>query len=401
VVLAVVVLLPWVVLVALSLRLWSTPASAGPVAAAPKAMSSTKRHCKPGPWGEIEYFDLVTQPPDEFISASFFSDVHPRWVFKGFSKETLSELLAATDVTETQRKAIESSAESPAAGDQCVVKPPADLILGLSAKARARIYAVLAKFPENSAQRDPFIFRPSQINAWLAKSGLAPSTVELVEGLLYVHGDRLLLADCSTLLKQIPDAAERLRLLRVLFRREAVFPRLRVTPSSDVKELTGYWGKGGRGIAVGPLLDSIPPRAEGITVDIALLLPPFARDRLYTYPMPTTSAQTASHDCHWSALNFFNETPDERFTRADVIRATIESDYYPVPGRPSFGDVALFFAPDQSIVHSAVYIADDILFTRNGTSFTSPWLLMTEAEVRACFPAYEKLNVTYYRLKKL
>lgn len=397
--LALLVLAPWAVLIVLSSHSRFSFALSGSAAAAPTR--SDKRYCKPGPWGNIEYFDIVTRPPDELISPSFFAEAQPVWVFKGYSKAGLYELLTSAELTEAQRIAIDSSLEFSAAANQCVVKPGRELIMGLSPKARARIYAVLAKFPENPPQRDPFIFRPAQLNGWLDEAGLQPHSVDLVKSLLHPHGDLVLFSDCNTVMSQLPNADENVRLLKALFRRNAVFPRLRVSADSDIKQLTSYWGKGGREMVVGPLLESIPKTTNGITVDVALLLPPFVRERLYTYPLPTPETKGLSRDCHWSALNFFNEHPDDRFGRFDQIYPAIQNGYYPVPGRPSFGDLVLFFAPDHNIIHSAVYVADDIFFTKNGPHFTSPWLLATQAEVLAAFPAYDKLEVNYYRPKKL
>lgn len=370
-----------------------------PAAAVPEPASPGKQHCRLGPWGAIEYYEIVTRPPDEFISPSFFTEATQQWVFKGYSRAAMDELLAAAGLTPAQRSALDGSTQVSAS--QCVVKPSDDLVLGLSPGARARIYAVLARFPENPTQRDPFAFRATQIQGWLENSALARPAVDMVRRVLYPHDDLLLLSDCGTVMRQLPDADERTRLFRILFRRPAVFPQLRVAADSDLKALTQYWGKGGRSTVIGPLLESLPQTAAGVTVDVSLLLPVFARERLYTYPTPSTNTQGVSRDCHWTALNFFNETPDDRYGRPEVIVSTIEKDYYPVPGNPSFGDLVLVHALDRTIVHSAVFIADDILFTKNGPSFTSPWLLMTQAEVLASFPAYEKLSVTYCRLKKL
>ena len=52
----------------------------------------------------------------------------------------------------------------------------------------------------------PVHLPPGQINEWLDNSGLAPATAALVKGLLYPHGDRLLLADTATVVKEVPDA---------------------------------------------------------------------------------------------------------------------------------------------------------------------------------------------------
>ena len=398
--LVLVVLAPWAVVAVLSFRSRSALAFTASNSTVSASKRADKRHCKPGPWGNIGYFDIVTRPPDELISPGFFNEAQPVWVFKGYSKAALYELLASAGLTEAQRISIDGSAEFSAAANQCVVKPGRELVMGLSSSARARIYAVLAKFPENPAQRDPFIFRPEQLNEWLDAGGLEQRTVGLVKSLLYPRGDSVLLSDCSTVMSQLSNTDERVRLLKVLFRRNAAFPKLHVTADSDLKELTRYWGKGGRERVVGPLLQSLPRTAEGIDVNVVLLLPAFARERLYTYPLPSPETKGVSRDCHWTALNFFNERPDDRYGRPDLILSTIEKDYYPVPGSPSFGDLVLFFAPDHTIIHSAVYVADDILFTKNGPHLTSPWLLVTQAEVLTAFPAYDRLDVSCYRSRK-
>ena len=395
-------LLPWVVVIAAySLRARSSQGPGDSVAAVTPPHRADKRFCKPGPWGAIEYFDIVTRPPDELISSNFFAEPTPPWLFKGYTREALDELLMSVGLTQEQRSTIDRSVEFSPAANLCVAKPGKELILGLSPEARSHIYAVLGKFPENPGQHDPFIFKVEQIYDWLHNAGLQPSTVALVKGLLYPHGEFMLLSDCNTVMSQLPDAGERVRLLKVLFRRRAVFPKLRVSSASDIPALCNYWGKGGREVVVRPLLESIPPTQNGIMVDVSLLLPVFARERVYTYPLPGPAQQGFARDCHWTALNFFNELPDDRLGRADTIAPTLEKDYYPVPGSPAFGDVALFFTPEHAIIHSAVYVADDILFTKNGPHFTSPWLFETLDEVRAAFPAYEKLDVNYFRLKKL
>lgn len=401
VVLVLALLMPWAVVAVMWLRSKPSVAPAEPVQTVAPPVGTGKHRCKPGPWGRIEYYDMVAQPPDEFISPSFFTEAPDQWLFKGYSKAALVELLVSAGLTPEQRSAIEGCTDFSAAANQCVVKPPFELVSGLSPASRAKLYAALGKFAENPGQRDPFIFMPEQIDEWLDDGGLAESTEELVRKLLYPHGNTVLLSDTGMIMKRLTDADERVRLLRILFRRNSVYPRLILTPDADVKALTAYWGKGGHEVEIGPLLNSLPRNPEGVAVNVALLLPKFARERLYRYPLPSSDPKRNSHDCHWSAFNFFNDPPEERFGRPEAVRATLENDCYPVPGSPTLGDLVLFTAPDVGIIHSAVYVADDILFTKGGPAFTSPWLLMTKAAVLAAFPAYERLNVSYHRLKKL
>ena len=52
---------------------------------------------------------------------------------------------------------------------------------------------------------------------------------------------------------------------------------------------------------------------------------------------------------------------------------------------------------DRSSIHSAVYIADDIVFTKNGPSAATPWVLSTIAEMKAFYPGWKPLSVSFYR----
>jgi hypothetical protein len=55
------------------------------------------------------------------------------------------------------------------------------------------------------------------------------------------------------------------------------------------------------------------------------------------------------------------------------------------------------------IIHSCVYLADNIVYSKNGANHTAPWLLATIPEVLSTYSAYiptnETLKVLYYRNK--
>ena len=108
------------------------------------------------------------------------------------------------------------------------------------------------------------------------------------------------------------------------------------------------------------------------------LLPPFARRRLYTYH-PVTEEKSRYHlDCHWTALNFFSEQPDDRFGDVKEVSRALNGDYHRVSGNLRLGDVVVFM-DQKKPVHSAVYVADDVLFTKNGRGSSMPW--------RSCAPS--------------
>ncbi|HXS68835.1 MAG TPA: hypothetical protein VN761_08325, partial [Candidatus Polarisedimenticolia bacterium] len=55
----------------------------------------------------------------------------------------------------------------------------------------------------------------------------------------------------------------------------------------------------------------------------------------------------------------------------------IEANYYQIAKATKYGDIILFMDGDSNnAIHSAVYLADDIVFTKNGNNMAQPWMLM-------------------------
>ena len=386
--------IPWLLLAWLY---FGTPHSA--IVETEKDPANPKYRIESGPWGELDCYEFITDPPLEFGADELFPPGDAEWHFGSISREALAALLESADLPKDVRATLLAGAEF--VPDQgWVMRPPDEAILNLSPTARKRIYDELAKNQANRRQVDPFIFKPAQFDAWLAEGKFSPAVVANVRKLLYPHGDTMLLADTVTLLKPIRDRDERRRLLNVLLRRSTVMVKLRLYEKSDIKALANYWGAGGRQNEVLPLLESLSLNPGGMRVDIALLLPPFARNRLYMYPLPSLNPAAMHRDCHWTAFNFFSDMPDDKYADPAKVKSQLVMNYAPISDAPRLGDIALLNTSDDRIVHSCVYIADDLYFSKNGPSHISPWVLMRLADVKALFPAYDGLAVKHYRLLK-
>ena len=102
-------------------------------------------------------------------------------------------------------------------------------------------------------------------------------------------------------------------------------------------------------------------------------------------------------------VNFFRDPPDNRYTNAVFIRLKLDTDFYPVFSDPRYGDLVFLEKPSGDIIHSSVFIADEIVYTKNGGHFLSPWMLMTIPDMVTAFsalmPEDQRLKVTYYRNK--
>jgi hypothetical protein len=81
-----------------------------------------------------------------------------------------------------------------------------------------------------------------------------------------------------------------------------------------------------------------------------------------------------------------------------VLR-TLKRDYYRVYGNYQLGDVAMFVKEGEQAFHSAVYIADDVLFTRCGNVSSQPWELMKLEDMKNFYPTVKPQKVYFYRHK--
>jgi len=404
----IVSVLPWLVLVYLVRdRVGVQPASPAPTPLAasrpghPVAPpdSGNITFCKPGPWGELQFNRIVIEPPENLIDPNQLARRPTIWTFKGYKPETLTALWQSAALTDEQHKYINERIDWEQTSDAIVMRPTPDFVLSLSAVTRTKIYTALGEFAENPEHKDPFRFRADAADEWFRNSELAPETIALIERLLYRRGTSLLFSDSNLLLTKLPTILERARLIKALARKSTLLVKLRIRSDSDIEALDSYWGRGRRTKDLKPLLQSLAREPSGMTIDIIHLLPRLPRSLLYTYPAANEDGNGSFLDCHWTVLNFFNLKPDDRYQHIEAVTSTFLNDYFLVTGPRTFGDILSFAEPNGSIIHTCVYIADDIVYTKNGSSPNAPWILMSLSDVVAFYPSEIPMEIQVYRAK--
>ena len=123
------------------------------------------------------------------------------------------------------------------------------------------------------------------------------------------------------------------------------------------------------------------------TINVVFLLRRF-RSRPSVQSSPCSGRHERAADCFWSAFNFFNESPDNDAVNTHSLQALIEN-YYKLAAPTQLGDLLILATRNSVPVHAAVFIADDIYFTKNGNGPYQPWILMRFADL------LEKYNVKY------
>jgi hypothetical protein len=77
----------------------------------------------------------------------------------------------------------------------------------------------------------------------------------------------------------------------------------------------------------------------------------------------------------------------------------IESDYYRIYSGFQLGDLIVFMTGPSDIIHSCVYIADDVVFTKNGSRPSNPWMFMRLEDMKDFYPTETPLTVSFLRHK--
>lgn len=359
-----------------------------------------------GPWGTLTKTPIVISPPMELASDDWGRDPHPpfQWLFPGTTPDVLAAFLASTGLTPEQASQLQASARpEPRVGGLIVTATP-ELLRSLSPEVRAKLYLQLGKTPLNFDESNAFRYAAKSPGEWFDGAPISPATRKLVEPLLYRNGEHLYFADVDLIRSEITDRAELRNLAKTLLRQPTYIVKLQVRQASEVAPLADYWGLGGRRTDIRPLLESVAGFGQDQSIDIIHLLPPLVRQQLYRYPRLTAADldRPALVHCLWTAMNFFNATPDDRFLDLQYSLDHLKQDYYIVENNYQLGDIIVFLDDQGNIFHAAVVIADDLVFTKNGQSPMAPWVIVPLETLKDYYRArWENPRLLYHRRKDL
>ena len=352
-----------------------------------------------GPWGRLQAFDIVIAPPMEFVQSVGDSRSSVDWQLRNTSKEQFAGMLAQFGLEPSIRQELLEMARPDEAGSGLVLSPSHGFVWKLPPATRAMLYHALAVDRADAVQAQAYRFAGS-VGDWFAGSGVSDETLDLVNKLVYPYKQSVFLADLHVLLPRL-SKQEQLRVLKAVSGQQTLSVQLHVNENDNIAELAEYWGRGRRLKDVRPLLESLAKIKGGGTIDVAHLLPSFARTRLYTYPRPATGEERVLENCYWTAFNFFSTTPDERFSQREEALSELKAHYYPIYRNPAVGDLVVFSDQADPLFHVAVYVADDVVFTKNGTTASLPWMYMRLDQMEDFYARPLPVQVSYFRHKTM
>lgn len=336
------------------------------------------------PWGELLTSDIEVERPEEYAAYETKTNEPPAWVFDKMPPEKARTLMLACGLDAAQVDRALSPALCSTTPSGTVVTPDESLLFSLSRETRAKFYAELGRSGVNYYMQYPYCFPADRLERWFGDVKVNQDLVARVKKLLYPRGSAECFSDFEFIMRSVPSGDQRLALVKALSRQPALLARLHVGPQTDVDRLLGYWGRGLQVKDARPLLEALKREPQGGNLSLAYLLPRFARERLYTFPLPPKPGEPAK-DCHWSTMNFFSDEPDARFANTSYAFSYLSTNFYRVAKPSLYGDIVLVLDDKGNAIHSAVFLADDIVFTKNGTSFAQPWTLM---RIKDMLPGY-------------
>ncbi|MBI5517345.1 MAG: hypothetical protein HY909_26465 [Deltaproteobacteria bacterium] len=340
-----------------------------------------------GPWGRLVSAVRTLEVPSGHVRAADCEVPPQRWTFRGATREGLAGLLGGVGLSPTVTEELVRGALCTT--EACVVTPGAAVEGALSPEVRSALYARLARDPRNVPQALAFRRSAQHPERWAPLADLVGGAT--LDRLTWRQGQAVLFSDLDLLCARVTDPAARVRLVEVLSRSEATMAWLVLDERTDVGALVSWWGAWTTARELRPMLEDLARAPGGSRLDIANLLPPWARRRVNTFPRREDPPQ----NCMDSALRFFSpEDSGGAYLDPAAVGEVLARDYVQVPAdRRRFGDVVVLCPPGGAPVHAVNHVAGTLVFSKDGAWFRRPWLLEPLAEVQALYPDATELRV--------
>jgi len=353
-----------------------------------------------GGWGELQCRLVSLEQPAEYIAFDKNDWSGPFWHIAAPTESVLKQSLLQAGCDEGTATKLLATKRSDAPG-QWVLKPDDETILGLKEEVRSRLYLLLADNPLNRGQAAPLYVPKGDVErVFQGKFDPARNLETWARHLSYKRNGYVYFSDMEVLARVARlNEEERATLRRAVSATPVVMARLKVGSPAGLDSVVNYWGFSMPGVLVKdirPLFDAQLRSPGGGAVSILYVLPPLARAKLYTTPL-TPKADEPLPDCHFTALNFFSESVDPQLSNQDYATRYLSERYYQIgaPGRP--GDLVVLVDAQNRIVHSATYLAGDVVYTKNGINLGQPWVLMHLDDMLGCYSVKETVRVGYMR----
>ena len=345
-------------------------------------------YASPGAWGRLRCAYIYLEAPKQLVENYPLPNTQARWAFPESMHNDLPAFFQKVGLPEIVSQALLDPKTIVSADGMVFVFPKGPDLEALTTETRARIYTELAKYPINEYHADPVLIIGQTVQEWYKTSKLRPELIQKIEQLACKRGETTAFSDVSYLLSFAQSDSEARIIFKSMTRTRGILVKIEADHNTNIEEVVGYWsiGKGLRRKDVEPLLQSIID-TDGIeALPLSHMLPALVRKLIYTYPGLDMGKHGILPDCHWTSLNFFNYDPHEYLLDSRLATSAVLENFEQVDPPYKYGDILFFLNKDTGdACHSCVYLADNLVFTKNGRNLLSPWLIMKREDVEKVY----------------
>jgi hypothetical protein len=358
------------------------------------------KQANPGPWGELLVSNIYLEAPDAVIEIAGKPDPVPRWTFPGLSASMVKDLLIQSGVELTLVERLTSSSQLKSSGAEIVIYPKLEDLFLIKGTVRDKLYTEISKYPQNDYYTDPVFILSDDVEEWLAESTLNANQKNAVRQLVWHRGNALVFSNVGVLINYATTAEEIKNTLRSITRCMSLVVNKKFPIKPEQREaFLRYWIGNQPESPRMTFIKAVSKESDlNDTVDIMHFLPVIMREKLYTFPSLRDGVKGRLPDCHWTSLNFFNLSPRDYYRNTSMAAIQLTQAYNQVSAPYQFGDV-LCYTDNGEGLHTCVYIADNIVLTKNGENILAPWVLLTIEDVSKIYKRSATTQIQGYRLK--
>jgi hypothetical protein len=358
------------------------------------------RNGNPGPWGDLIISNIYLEAPDSVIEVVGKPDPTPRWVFSGLSASAVKDLLIQSGVELSLVDRLTSPAQLKSGSNEIIVYPKLEDLLQIKGVVRDKLYNEISKFPQNEYYVDPVFILSGDVEEWLSEATLNASQKDVIRQLVWRRGKAIVFSNVGVLMNYAQTSEEIKNTLRAITRCMTLVVNEKFPLKQEQREVfLRYWLANQPESPRMTFIKAISKENDiNDTVDVMHFLPVIMREKLYTFPSLKDGAKGRLPDCHWTSLNFFNLSPRDYYRNTSLAAIQLTQSYNQVSPPYQFGDV-LCFTDNGDGLHTCVYIADNIVLTKNGENILAPWVMLTVEDVSKIYKRTPTTQIQGYRLK--
>lgn len=311
------------------------------------------------------------------------------WTFPDRSPDLVRERLRRNGFDDATREAIASQVRCDGTG--CAFDPSDELVLSLPATPRSRLYREFGASRGFAFAVTPY-HRPRAFTPW-EQVAPTPATRDLFARLTWVEGASQFFVDVPTACSVLTDREERVAFLSLVRRRYSLDVRVRVPAETPAETVARYWTLSGRPVDPARVARVRDARDHAQAVPLRELLDPWPARRVNEFPRPAEP----DRDCFWTTTHFAEPVESGEAPVPEVFAADLAARWREIPrSELRYGDAVVLWG-ERLPEHAMVYLADDLVFTKNGRARSRAWVVARMPEVMLDYPNVRAVRA--YRLR--